>query len=68
MECRVAREQPGLTTGLIPGGPARAFQMDIDLLTHQIEIMRADGERRVIALEPRSVADFYGEVAPGSTS
>jgi Family of unknown function (DUF5996) len=52
----------GLTTGLMPGGPARAFQIDFDLLAHRLEITRADGEQRVVALEPRSVADFYAEV------
>jgi hypothetical protein len=52
----------GLTTGLMPGGPARAFQIDFDFLTHQLEIARADGERRVVALAPRSVADFYRDV------
>ena len=52
----------GLTTGLMPGGPAQAFQIDFDFLTHQLEIARADGERRVVALAPRSVADFYRDV------
>jgi Family of unknown function (DUF5996) len=52
----------GLTTGLMPGGPAQAFQIDFDFLTHQLEIARADGERRVAALAPRSVADFYRDV------
>jgi Family of unknown function (DUF5996) len=52
----------GLTTGLIPGGPAQAFQIDFDFLAHRLEITRADGERRVIALAPRSVADFHRDV------
>jgi hypothetical protein len=52
----------GLTTGLIPGGPARAFQIDLDVLAHRLDIGRADGERRQVALEPRSVADFHAEV------
>jgi Family of unknown function (DUF5996) len=52
----------GLTTRMMPGGPARAFQMDFDFLDHQLAITRADGEDRTVALEPRSVADFYEEV------
>lgn len=53
----------GLTTGLMPGGPAQGFQIDFDFLAHRLDIARADGERRHVALEPRSVADFHAEVA-----
>ncbi len=52
----------GLTTGLMPGGPAQAFQIDFDFLAHRLDIARADGVQRQIALEPRSVADFHAEV------
>jgi hypothetical protein len=52
----------GLTTGLMPGGPAQAFQIDFDFLAHRLDIARADGVHRQIALEPRSVADFHAEV------
>jgi hypothetical protein len=52
----------GLTTGLMPGGPAQAFQIDFDFLAHRLDIARADGVHRHIALEPRSVADFHAEV------
>jgi hypothetical protein len=52
----------GLTTGLMPGGPAQAFQIDFDFLAHRLDIARVDGERRQVALEPRSVADFHAEV------
>ena len=52
----------GLTTGLMPGGPARAFQIDFDFLAHRLDIARTDGERRHVALEPRSVADFHADV------
>jgi hypothetical protein len=52
----------GLTTGMMPGGPAQAFQIDFDFLAHRLAITRADGERRVVALAPRSVADFYRDV------
>jgi hypothetical protein len=52
----------GLTTGLMPGGPAQAFQIDFDFLTHRLDITRTDGEHREVALAPRSVADFHAEV------
>jgi hypothetical protein len=52
----------GLGTGLMPGGPAQGFQIDFDFLAHQLEIARVDGARRLVALQPRSVADFHAEV------
>jgi hypothetical protein len=52
----------GLTTGAMPGGPAGAFQMDLDLVDHRLRIGRADGVEAAVALEPRSVADFHAEV------
>jgi hypothetical protein len=51
----------GLTTSLIPYG-AKAFQIDFDFIDHQLPIRTSDGETRVVALRPRSVADFYREV------
>jgi hypothetical protein len=52
----------GLTTSPIPyaGGPS--FQIDFDFIDHRLEIATTEGDRRFIALEPKSVADFYGEV------
>ena len=52
----------GLTTGAIPGGPAGAFQIDLDLIDHRLRVGRADGAGATVALEPRSVADFHAEV------
>ena len=53
----------GLTTGVMPGGPAGGFEIEFDFLAHRLDITRTDGERRQVALAPRSVADFHAEVA-----
>jgi len=56
----------GLTTSPIPDG-ARTFQIDFDFMDHRVVIQTSTGETRVIALQPRSVAEFYrallGELA-----
>jgi hypothetical protein len=48
----------GLTTSPIPyrGG---AFEMAFDFVDHRLTIETSEGARKEIALEPRSVADFY---------
>ena len=51
----------GLTTSLIPDRPGRSFAVDIDLLNHRLEITTTTAESRSIALEPRSVRDFYAD-------
>lgn len=48
----------GLTTSPIPYG-TRTFQIDFDFLVHELHIDTSSGQRRVLALEPRPVADFY---------
>jgi uncharacterized protein DUF5996 len=52
----------GLTTSLIPHGVGRGFQIDFDLLDHQLLIATADGARRSHPLRPESVAVFYRSV------
>jgi hypothetical protein len=52
----------GLATPLLPGGPGPSFQMEFDFLGHRLGIATADGRQRTVALEPKSVADFYAEV------
>jgi hypothetical protein len=37
----------------------RTFQIDFDLRGHELVIDAGEGARRTLALEPRSVADFY---------
>jgi hypothetical protein len=50
----------GLTTSPIPydGG---IFEIQFDFIDHQLLIRTSQGAERVMALAPRSVADFYAE-------
>jgi hypothetical protein len=48
----------GLTTSLIPYG-SRSFEMVFDFCAQQLHIDTADPDRRSVALEPKTVADFY---------
>ena len=50
----------GLTTSTIPDGP-RSFEIEFDFCTHDLRIHLVGGERRVVKLEPKSVARFYAE-------
>ena len=51
----------GLTTSVIPYG-IRAFEIDFDFIDHRLLIRTDDGAIKSLALKPRSVADFYGEL------
>ena len=51
----------GLTTSPIPYG-TRTFDIDFDFIDHRLFIRTSDGAVKALALEPRSVADFYREV------
>jgi Family of unknown function (DUF5996) len=51
----------GLTTSPIPDG-TRSFQIDFDLIDHDLRISTSDGERRRFALAGQSVASFYAAV------
>lgn len=51
----------GLRTTSIPHG-TRAFEIEFDFVAHRLVIRASDGSQRLIALRPRSVADFYGEI------
>jgi hypothetical protein len=51
----------GLTTSPIPYG-LRGFEIDFDLIDHRLRIQTSDAMTRSMALEPRSVADFYKEL------
>ena len=50
----------GLTTSLIPYG-ARAFEAEFDFIEHKLRLQTSDGQTRLLALAPRTVADFYAE-------
>jgi len=51
----------GLSTRrLMHGG--RSFTMEFDFIDHRLVIRDSDGREQRVRLEPRTVADFYGEV------
>jgi hypothetical protein len=52
----------GLTTSSMPLEDGRSFEIEFDFCTHRLRITLEGGKRRDIALEPKSVATFYGEV------
>ena len=52
----------GLTTSPIPHGDS-TFEIDFDFIDHQLIVQVSDGaHRRPCALEPQSVAAFYGRL------
>jgi hypothetical protein len=51
----------GLTTTLIPDN-ARGFEIDLNFIDHQLNLVTSEGERRSFALEPMPVADFYQKI------
>lgn len=51
----------GLTTSLMHAG-GRGLEIEFDFSEHTLRVDTTDGAHRRLALEPRSVADFYGEV------
>jgi hypothetical protein len=50
----------GLTTSRIPYGE-RAFELWFDFIEHRLVLETNDGVVKTLALEPRSVAEFYQE-------
>ena len=48
----------GLTTAALPHGD-RTFTIAFDFIDHLLAIDTSDGDRRVLPLEPRTVAEFY---------
>jgi len=51
----------GLTTSLMHAGTV-GIEVEFDLLGDELAVRTTTGERRAIALEPRSVAGFHAEV------
>jgi hypothetical protein len=51
----------GLSTRILPHG-TRSFAIQFDFIDNQLTIHTSDGETRTLALEPRTVADFYREL------
>jgi hypothetical protein len=54
----------GLTTSPIPYGD-RAFEIDLDFVEHRLEVRDGDPGAFTMALEPRTVAQFYRELLGG---
>jgi hypothetical protein len=50
----------GLTTLTIPH-PTAAFDIEFDLVDHQLLIRSSAGSTRTVPLEPKSVAEFYAQ-------
>jgi hypothetical protein len=48
----------GLTTSVMHA-PDGDLEMELDFIDHDLVVRRSNGEERRIALEPRTVADFY---------
>jgi len=59
--CTLYVTSRGLTTSLVPHGE-RLFQIDFDFIDHRLLVTTVEGDRRTIALAPKSVASFYREV------
>ncbi len=51
----------GLTTGTISHDD-QIFQIDFDFFDHQLHIVTSGGQEQKVALQPRTVADFYRAV------
>jgi hypothetical protein len=49
----------GLTTSPMPGEQGATFQIDVDFVSHELQILASDGRTGTIPLEPQSVARFY---------
>jgi hypothetical protein len=54
----------GLTTSPIPHGN-RTFQIDFDLLDHELIVRTSDGALFNMPLQPQSVAEFYRQLMDG---
>jgi uncharacterized protein DUF5996 len=51
----------GLTTGPLPYRD-RTFEVDVDLVSHEVRIRASDGRERSLRLEPRTVAAFFADL------
>ncbi|MEX2961595.1 DUF5996 family protein [Microbulbifer sp. TYP-18] len=51
----------GLSSSLVPYD-GKAFEVNFNLLDHLLVIQTTDGGQESIALEPRPVCDFYGDI------
>jgi hypothetical protein len=51
----------GLTTGPVPHGDD-VFELELDLVSHQLAVRTSQGGRREVPLGPMTVANFHAEV------
>lgn len=51
----------GLTTSPIPHG-LHTFELRFDFISHELRIVKSDGARSIVKLQPQSVAAFYRAV------
>ena len=51
----------GFRTGVLPHGN-RSFTISFDFIDHRIVVETSDGDRRVLPLAPRTVAEFFTEM------
>jgi hypothetical protein len=58
----------GLTTSPIAHDGGRIFSLEFDFVGHELRVETADGGREIVALRPRTVADFYSAVMRGLDS
>ena len=57
----------GLRTGLIPSSTG-TFEVEADLIDHQVVVQVTDGPRATVALAARPIAEFYREFTAALTS
>src|ERR1700704_1151021 len=51
----------GLTTSPIPHGNA-TFEIRFDFIDHELRILKSDGAKKILKLQPQTVAKFYADV------
>jgi hypothetical protein len=51
----------GLSTSAFPAGNGHLVDIEFDFVSHELVWRKSNGETRKLALQPMSVADFFGE-------
>jgi hypothetical protein len=60
-QCTLYVTPRGLTTSAVPCRTG-VFDIEFDFVDHRLRIRASDGNRRELALEPKSVSHFYAEI------
>lgn len=58
----------GLNSGLIPWRGQESFDIDFDFYDHRVQVRLSDGRTEEVALQPRTVADFYAAFTAALTA